>query len=123
MANPSERICSGERLAISSSAVVSRVLPPQELADSGRKLIAPAGELFVAAQEQEGALMRDFAAELREPQFMAAEDARQGVAQLQCGGVEPSLDARHPFDEPSGDGRRGFKCRVGHHVRDARILS
>ena len=41
---------------------------------------------------------------------------------MQGGGVEPSLDARHPFDEPSGDGRRGFKCRVGHHVRDARIL-
>lgn len=37
--------------------------------------------------------MRDFAAELREPQFMAAEDARRGVAQLQGGGVEPSLDA------------------------------
>ena len=56
MANPSEgEYVQGERLAISSSAVVSRVLPPQELADSGRKLIAPAGELFVATQEQEGA--------------------------------------------------------------------
>ena len=73
-------------------------------------------------REQVAAHLTQVAREPFQPHLGGMHGGFCGVVQLQGRVVEPAFGLRHPFDKPSGYGRRGFERRVGHHVGHAGVL-